>query len=66
MKTINPITTEIIKKAEDKDTIREIAKKTGFAYSAVYRWINQLNKLGILKLEKKGNKTLIIIQHNEI
>ncbi len=66
METINPITAKIIKTAEDKDTIRKIANKTGFAYSAVYRWIKELNKLGILKLERKGNKTLITIQHNEI
>ncbi len=66
MKTINPITAKIIETIEDKDTIRKIAKKTGFAYSAVYYWINQLYKLGVLKLERKGNKTLIITQHNEI
>lgn len=65
-KTINPITIEIIKKTKDMDNIRGIAKKTGFAYSAVYNWINKLSKLGIFVLEKKGNKTQIKIINNEI
>ncbi len=63
---INPITMEIINKIEEKDTIRKIAKKTGFAYSAVYKWTKKLALLNILKLEEKGNKTFIYIEKNDI
>lgn len=66
MKIINPITSEIIKKAKEGDTIRNISKNTGFAYSAVYNWISKLANMGVFRLEKKGNKTIIKINSNEI
>jgi len=66
MKIINPITTEIIRKAKEGETIRSISQRTGFAYSAVYFWINKLAKLDVFVLEKKGNKTIIRINSNEI
>lgn len=65
-KIVNPITMGIIEKAESGDTIRSLAKKTGFAYSAVYRWSNALAAYGVLGMEKKGNKTLVSINQNPV
>ena len=66
MEIINPITTEIVNKVKEKDTVRKIAKKTGFAYSAVYKWTNKLALFNVLKLEDKGNKIYISIEENDI
>jgi len=60
---INPVTAAIIKKAKDGDTIREIAKKTGFAYSAVYRWITELAKHDMFEVKDEGNKKRIYAKH---
>lgn len=61
MKIVNPITMDIIRKVEDGDTVRKVAKKTGFAYSAVYKWVKNLESFGVFDLEKKGNKTIISV-----
>ena len=66
MESINPITGAIIEKTKEGDTVRAVAIKTGFAYSAVYNWINKLENMGVFKLEKRGNKTIIKINSNEI
>ncbi len=66
MKIINQITSKIIQEAKEGDTIRNIARNTGFAYSAVYNWINKLANMGVFRLEKKGNKTIVKINSNEI
>ena len=66
MKIINPITIEIISKAREGDSIRKIAKNTGFAYSAVYKWIKELALLNVFKLENKGNKVHIFTEKNDI
>ena len=39
MGIINEITTAIITEAKDGESIRSLASKIGFAYSAVYKWI---------------------------
>jgi len=44
MGIINEITLSIIKNAEDGESIHSLASKLGFAYSAVYRWILELEK----------------------
>ena len=56
---INPVTAAIIKEAEDGNTIREIAIKTGFAYSAVYRWVIELAKHNIFEVKDEGNRKRI-------
>lgn len=63
---INPVTAAIIRQTKDGDTIREIAKKTGFAYSAVYRWITELAKRDMFEVKDEGNKKHIYAKHNEL
>src|SRR3989344_8374264 len=59
MGIINEITVAIVKNAEDGESIHSLAAKTGFAYSAVYRWISELEKYGVVSLIRKGNKNAI-------
>src|SRR3989344_1457811 len=66
MKLINEITELIIAKAKNGDTIRQLAKKTSFAYSAVYRGVKTLEYYGVVYLINKGNKTIIKINNNQI
>src|SRR3989344_8578543 len=63
---INQITMDIIKHAKDGETIYSLAKRIGFAYSAVYRWINVLESYDVLHVIRKGNKNIIKINKNEI
>lgn len=60
---INPITAAIISVAKDGDTIRQIAVKTGFAYSAVYRWVTVLSKRDVFGLKDGGNKKRLYAKH---
>ncbi len=57
---------DIIKNIEDGDTIHNLAKRIGFAYSAVYKWVNTLEEYGVLYLIKKGNKNIIKTNKNTI
>ena len=66
MEIINQITTAIIKNAKDGDTIRSLAERTGFAYSAVYKWIMILKDYNVIRLVEKGNKNIIKINKNDI
>jgi len=66
MKVINEITMEIVKNAKDGESIYGLASKIGFAYSAVYRWISELEKYGVVSLIRKGNKNVIKINKNLI
>ncbi len=66
MKIINEITVEIVKNVKDKESIRSLASKTGFAYSAVYMWVAELEKYGVVNLIRKGNKNIITINRNAI
>ncbi|MBS3150756.1 hypothetical protein J4443_00025 [Candidatus Woesearchaeota archaeon] len=66
MKIINQITSSIVKHAEDGETIHSLTKKTGFAYSAVYKWIMILKDYDIIHLVEKGNKNIIKINKNNI
>jgi len=66
MKIINEITVEIVKNAENGESIRSLATKIGFAYSAVYKWISELEKYGVISLIRKGNKNSIKINKNLI
>ncbi len=66
MKVINEITMDIVKNAKDGESIYSLASKIGFAYSAVYRWISELEKYGVISLIRKGNKNAIKINKNLI
>ncbi|MBI2172955.1 MAG: hypothetical protein HYT73_01955 [Candidatus Aenigmarchaeota archaeon] len=59
---INPVTAAIISAAEDGNTIREVAMKTGFAYSAVYRWVMELAKHNIFELKDGGNRKRVYVK----
>lgn len=63
---INQITMNIVRNAKGGETIRSLAKRIGFAYSAVYRWVNVLESYGVLHMIRKGNKNIIKINKNEI
>ncbi len=66
MAIINEITTCIIKNAENGESIHSLASRIGFAYSAVYRWISELEKYEVISLIRKGNKNIIKINKNRI
>ena len=55
-----------MKNAEDGESIYSLASKIGFAYSAVYRWISELEKYGVISLIRKGNKNVIKVNKNLI
>jgi len=63
---VNEITMGIVKNAEDGESIYSLASKIGFAYSAVYRWIFELEKYGVISLIRKGNRNVIKINKNLI
>ena len=66
MRVINEITVDIVKNAEDGESIHSLAAKIGFAYSAVYKWVSELEKYGVISLIRKGNKNVIKINKNQI
>jgi|SRR3989344_5204637 len=66
MKIINEITVNIVKNAKDGESIHSLTNKIGFAYSAVYRWIMELERYGVISLIRKGNKNAIKINKNLI
>lgn len=66
MEIVNQITNSIVKNARDRDTIHSLAKKTGFAYSAVYKWVKFLGDYGVVDLIDRGNKIVIRINDNDI
>ncbi len=47
MVIINEITSKIIKNARNGESIRNLANRIGFAYSAVYAWVLELEKYGL-------------------
>ncbi len=63
---INPVTAAIIKQAKDGDTIREVAKKTGFAYSAVYRRVTELARHDMFEVKDEGNRKRIYAKHTAL
>ena len=66
MTIINEITVRIIKNARNGESIRSLASKIGFAYSAVYGWILELEKYEVIRIIRKGNKNIIKINKNLI
>ena len=63
---MNEITVDIIKNAKDGENIRSLAAKIGFAYSAVYRWVAELEKYQVISLIKRGNNNVIKINKDLI
>src|SRR3989344_691611 len=63
---INEITIKIIRNAKNGESIRSLANKIGFAYSAVYGWILELEKYEVVRIIRKGNKNIIKINKNLI
>lgn len=66
MNIINEITAGIVKKAKNGESIYSLASKVGFAYSAVYNWVLELEKYGVISLIRKGNKSIIKVNKNII
>lgn len=66
MVIVNEITMNIVKNAEEGESIYSLASKIGFAYSAVYRWISELEKYDVISLIRRGNKNIIKINKNLI
>lgn len=66
MRIFNEITMEIVRNAKNRESIHSLANRIGFAYSAVYKWILELEKYNVVSLIRKGNKNTIIINKNEI
>ena len=66
MAIVNEITIKIIRNAKNGESIRSLANKIGFAYSAVYGWILELEKYEVIRIIRKGNKNIIKINKNLI
>lgn len=66
MEIVSKITMEIVKNAKDGESIHSLASKIGFAYSAVYNGVCELEKYGVISLIRKGNKNVIKINKNLI
>ncbi len=63
MTLVNEITMKIIRNAKDGESIRSLANKIGFAYSAVYGWISELERYEVIRIIRKGNKNIIKINN---
>jgi hypothetical protein len=63
---INEITIKIIRNAKDGESIRSLTNKIGFAYSAVYGWILELEKYEVIRIIRKGNKNIIKINNKNV
>src|SRR3989344_7546450 len=63
---INKITMRIIRNVKDGESIHSLANRIGFAYSAVYGWILELEKYEVIRIIRKGNKNIIKINKNVI
>ncbi len=66
MNIINEITNEIVSRAKNGDTIHKLARRIGFAYSAVYKWVKILESYDVIYLTDKGNKTILEINQNPV
>src|SRR3989344_9283830 len=63
---INKITMRIIRNVKDGESIHSLANRIGFAYSAVYGWILELEKYEVIRIIRKGNKNIIKVNKNLI
>ncbi len=60
---INEIAIKIIRNAKDGESIHSLANRIGFAYSAVYGWISELERYEVIRIIRKGNKNIIKINN---
>src|SRR3989344_2034411 len=63
---INKITMRIIRNVKDGESIHSLANRIGFAYSAVYGWILELEKYEVIRIIRKGNKNIIKINNKNL
>lgn len=63
---INEITIKIIRNVRDGESIRSLANKIGFAYSAIYGWILELEKYEVIRIIRKGNRNIIKINNKNV
>ncbi len=54
-----PVAAAVVREARDGDSILAVAKRTGFAYSAVYRAVQALAKAGAIRVEPAGRRSCI-------
>ena len=66
MAIVNEITMKIVRNARNGESIRSLANRVDFAYSAVYNWVLKLEKYELIKIIRKGNKNVIRINKNLI
>ena len=66
MAIVNEITMKIVRNARDGESIRSLANRIGFAYSAVYGWILELEKYEAIRIIRKGNKNIIKINSENL
>ncbi|MBI3623673.1 helix-turn-helix domain-containing protein [Candidatus Pacearchaeota archaeon] len=66
MGIVNEITMKMIKDAKDGESVRSLANRIGFSYSAVYNWVLNLERYEVIRIIKKGNKNVIKINKNLI
>lgn len=56
----------ILTEAKDGESINSLASRIGVAYSAVYKWVAELEKYEVINLIRKGNINAIKINKNLI
>ncbi|PIN93103.1 hypothetical protein COU61_01045 [Candidatus Pacearchaeota archaeon CG10_big_fil_rev_8_21_14_0_10_35_13] len=66
MNIVNQITMRILTEAKDGESINSLASRIGVAYSAVYKWVAELEKYEVINLIRKGNINAIKINKNLI
>ncbi len=66
MNIIHEIPARIMKHAKDGESIRSLAARIGFAYSAVYKWVHELERYDVIQIITQGNKTIMRVHKNAI
>ncbi|MEK6825555.1 MAG: helix-turn-helix domain-containing protein [Nanoarchaeota archaeon] len=66
MSIVHEIPAKIVQHIEDGESIHSLAVKIGFAYSAVYKWVHELEKYGIVNVTTRGNKNSIRINKSTV
>lgn len=66
MKLVNEITIKIIRNAKDGESINSLTNRIGFAYSAIYNWVLELEKYEVIRIIRKGNKNIIKINNENL
>ena len=53
LELINPYVAKILIAAKDRDSVRQISMKIRESYGWTYKWVSELEKLGILRRDKQ-------------